>query len=226
MARAVPCDVFRNHHLQDVLMRTHDGKSNAAISADYFLSYLQNTSRLIATMRDNASLRTAVDQAVSAYLECFGRGGKLLFAGNGGSAADAQHMAAEYTSRFRFDRPALPALALTTDSSVLTSVGNDYGFEELFSRQIQALARRDDLFIAYSTSGASPNIIRGLSEARRLGLKCIGFTGNRGGPMVRECDIVIEVPSAITAEIQEGHLVLGHLICRTVEDALFGNELT
>ena len=143
-------------------------------------------------------------------------------AGNGGSAADAQHIAGELVSRFAFDRPGLPAIALTTDTSILTAVGNDYGYEKLFSRQVQAHGRNGDVLIVYSTSGRSPNILHALDEARASGLICVGFTGNQGGPMLELCDYLLEVPSSETPKIQEGHLMLGHILCGLVENALFG----
>ena len=148
-------------------------------------------------------------------------GGKVLLAGNGGSAADAQHIAGEFVSRFAFDRPGLPAIALTTDTSILTAIGNDYGYERLFARQVQAHGSEGDVFIGYSTSGKSPNVLHAFEEARSLGLVCIGLTGNRGGPMRELCDYLLEVPSADTPKIQEGHLILGHILCGLAEDEIF-----
>jgi len=183
--------------------------------------HLANATRVVTAMLDDALLRTAVRNAANAYISCLKAGGKLMFAGNGGSAADSQHMAAEFVSRFNYDRPGLPAVALTTDSSIVTAIGNDYGFTELFARQLQAVGKEGDVFVAYSTSGTSPNIIRGLTEARQRQITCVGFTGNRGGPMRALCDVLIEAPSEITAHIQEAHLVLGHLICGVVEHHIF-----
>jgi len=153
---------------------------------------------------------------------CLRAGGKILLAGNGGSAADAQHIAGELVGRFAFDRPGLCAVALTTDTSILTAIGNDYGYERLFSRQVQALGRKGDIFIGYSTSGKSPNVLDAFRAARGLGLGCIGFTGNRESPMRELCDHVFEVPSPDTPRIQEGHLVLGHILCGLIERELFG----
>lgn len=138
-----------------------------------------------------------------------------------GSAADAQHIAGEFVSRFLFDRPGLSAIALTTDTSILTAIGNDYGYEKLFARQVQAHAQKGDVLIAYSTSGKSPNIIHALKEAKGIGVVCIGMTGNRGGPMKDLCDYYLDVPSAFTPKIQEAHAVLGHILCGLVENALF-----
>lgn len=145
-----------------------------------------------------------------------------MLAGNGGSAADAQHIAGELVSRFAFDRPGLSAFALTTDTSILTAIGNDYGYERLFARQIQSHGQKGDIFIAYSTSGKSPNILLALKEARERGLSCIGLTGNRGGAMIDLCHHILEVPSGDTPKIQEGHLVLGHTLCGLIENAIFG----
>ena len=149
-------------------------------------------------------------------------GGKLLFAGNGGSAADSQHMAGEYVSRFLVERPGLPAIALTTDTSILTAIGNDYGFEELFARQIQALGQPGDILFVYSTSGNSGNCLKGIGMARSMDIKIVGMTGMKGGAMDGQCDHLVRVPSDSTPHIQEGHLVIGHAICALVEHIIFG----
>lgn len=177
--------------------------------------------QVMSSMMADATLLAAVESAANACINCMRSGGKILLAGNGGSAADAQHIAGELVSRFAFDRPGLPAIALTTDSSILTAIGNDYGYEKLFSRQVQAHGNRGDIFIGYSTSGSSPNILRAFEEARVKGMVCIGLTGNRGGAMCELCDFILEIPSADTPKIQEGHLVLGHILCGLVESALF-----
>ena len=147
-------------------------------------------------------------------------GGKLLIAGNGGSAADAQHVAAELLSRFGFDRTPLPAIALTTDTSVLTAIGNDYGFERVFERQVRGLGRKGDAFMAISTSGHSPNVIAALKAAREIGVTTIGFCGS-GGEMRPLCDLILAVPSEQTALIQQIHLTAFHAICAIVERELF-----
>jgi D-sedoheptulose 7-phosphate isomerase len=149
------------------------------------------------------------------------RGNKILFAGNGGSAADAQHWAGELVSRFNYDRPGLPGIALTTDTSILTAIGNDYGYEHVFARQIEALGVNGDVLYALSTSGNSKNILRGIEAARAAGLKVIGFTGNSGGAMAGQCTICLRMPSAETPKIQEGHEILGHLICGMIEREMF-----
>jgi D-sedoheptulose 7-phosphate isomerase len=175
-------------------------------------------------MLDDASLLSKVEGAAKACIQCVRLGGKVLLAGNGGSAADAQHIAGEFVSRFAFDRPGMAAVALTTDTSILTAIGNDYGYEKIFTRQIHAIGRTGDVFIGYSTSGKSPNILDAFGAAREVGLTCIGFTGNRGGAMRDLCHHLLEVPSAETPKIQEGHLVLGHILCGLVEDDIFGSK--
>jgi D-sedoheptulose 7-phosphate isomerase len=149
-------------------------------------------------------------------------GGKVLAFGNGGSAADAQHLAAELVNRFRLDRPPLAALALTTDSSVLTSIGNDFGFEQVFEKQLRALARRGDVVVGITTSGRSPNVVRGLRAARELGCTCIGLTGEDPGVLSELCDAAFTVPSAETPRIQECHIAWVHAYCGLVERLLFG----
>lgn len=188
---------------------------------DYVLAQIAEAQRVMSAMHADEKLSATVEAAAHACIECLRQGGKVLLAGNGGSAADAQHIAGEFVSRFAFDRPGLAAIALTTDTSILTAIGNDYGYEKLFSRQVQALGNRGDIFICYSTSGKSPNILAALREARAKGLICVGLTGNRGGPMESLCDHILEVPSADTPKIQEGHLVLGHILCGLVERAMF-----
>jgi D-sedoheptulose 7-phosphate isomerase len=149
-------------------------------------------------------------------------GRKLLVAGNGGSAADSQHLVAEFVARLTVDRPALRAIALTTDSSILTAIGNDWAFESIFSRQIEALAQPGDVFLGISTSGNSKNILRALHEAKKLGVHTIGFTGNGGGQMRTLCDYNIIIPSSVTMNIQESHLALEHIFCMLVERYTFG----
>ncbi len=187
----------------------------------YIHAQLVEANRLMSAMLNNANLISTLEDAALACIDCFNGGGKVLLAGNGGSAADAQHIAGEFVSRFAFDRPGLSAFALTVDTSILTAVGNDLGFECLFARQVQAHGKKGDVFIAYSTSGQSPNIILALEEAKRFGLVCIGMTGCRGGAMHGLCDFLLEVPSTVTPKIQEGHLVLGHILCGLVEKSLF-----
>src|SRR6266536_2751426 len=152
---------------------------------------------------------TAIFEAASLITRCFTSGGKLLFFGNGGSAADAQHLAAEFVGRFVRERAGLPAIALTTDSSILTAVGNDYGFEQVFVRQIQALGRPGDVAVAISTSGNSANVLEGVKEARKRKLKTIGLAGKDGGALAQRADVAITIPSTSTARIQECHIAIG-----------------
>jgi D-sedoheptulose 7-phosphate isomerase len=185
-------------------------------------------SDLVRMFRESAAVKLRFVEESSARIETVARqmaevlrrGGKLLFLGNGGSAADAQHLAAEFVNRFLVDRKALAALALTTDSSVLTSIGNDLGIEQLFSRQIEALARPGDLVVAISTSGNSPNVLRAVEAARRLGCKTVGLTGGSGGSLATAVDDAFVVPSKETPRIQETHITLGHALCALVEDLL------
>ena len=154
-------------------------------------------------------------------IDCYEAGNKILVAGNGGSAADAQHIVAEFVSRFNFDRTGLPALALTTDSSILTAVGNDYGYEQLFRRQLEANGVAGDIFLGISTSGNSPNILAALEAAKQKGIMSFGFTGESGGKMRALCDHCLRVPSGDTPRIQEAHILIGHTLCAMVELALF-----
>lgn len=187
----------------------------------YITAQIQDTQQVLSGMLADEALLARVEAAAEACIHAMKSGNKVLLAGNGGSAADAQHIAGEFVSRFAFDRPGLPAIALTTDTSILTAIGNDYGYDKLFARQVQAHAHKGDIFIAYSTSGKSPNVIAALQEAKNLGVVCVGMTGNRGGPMRDLCDYCLDVPSADTPKIQEGHAVLGHILCGLVERALF-----
>jgi len=170
----------------------------------------------------DAPLRATIHAVADAIAQALRGGGKLLIAGNGGSAADAQHIAAEFLSRLNFDRAALAAVALTTDTSVLTAIGNDYGFERIFERQLRGLGRAGDVFIAISTSGRSPNVIRALKAAREIGIVTVGFTGDGRRDMAGLCDHCLCAPSAETALIQQIHIVAAHAICGLVERALFG----
>jgi len=188
---------------------------------NYIKAKISETQQIMLAMMVDGSLQANLEQAANACIRSLKKGGRILLAGNGGSAADAQHIAGEFVSRFAFDRPGLPAIALTTDTSILTAISNDYGYEKLFARQVQAHGNKGDVFIVYTTSGKSPNILLALEEARVRGLVCIGLTGNRGGAMRESCDYLLEVPSADTPRIQEGHAVLGHILCGLVEEAIF-----
>jgi D-sedoheptulose 7-phosphate isomerase len=157
------------------------------------------------------------EEVLMASTACIKAGGKILFCGNGGSAADAQHLATELTVRYKTDRAPIAAIALTTDTSALTAIGNDFGFEQLFARQLAALGKKGDVFIAISTSGNSRNVINALTEARKMGITTIGFSGKTGGNMASLCDILLNVPSTTTARIQEMHITLGQMLCGALE---------
>jgi D-sedoheptulose 7-phosphate isomerase len=147
-----------------------------------------------------------------------------MVAGNGGSAADSQHIVAEFVSRLTRDRPALPAVALTTDTSILTAIGNDYAFENIFERQVEAIGMPGDVFLGVSTSGNARNLVKALSLCRNKGITTIGYLGNRGGAMAELCDYSVIVPSDITMRIQESHLALEHILCMVVENFYFGSD--
>jgi D-sedoheptulose 7-phosphate isomerase len=165
------------------------------------------------------------DEIAGCLVECFRHGNKIMFCGNGGSAADSQHMAAEFVNRFCMDRAALPAIALTVDTSILTAIGNDSSFEFTFSRQVEALARPGDILAALSTSGGSPNILKALEAARVQGVKTIGFTGEKGRQtMAPMCDLCLVVPSAEPARVQEVHEFVWHVLCGMVEQVLFAQD--
>ena len=170
---------------------------------------------------DDEAVTRAFAAAAAAVVRCYRAGGRLYIAGNGGSAADAQHLAAEFVSKLARDRAPLPAEALTTDSSILTAIGNDYGFEHVFSRQLAGKARAGDVFLGITTSGASPNILRALDECKRLGITGIVFSGRGGGAAREQADHCIAVPGSATSTIQEQHIVLAHTLCECVEAALF-----
>jgi D-sedoheptulose 7-phosphate isomerase len=189
-------------------------------------NHFQRSVAVMERTANDPALRATILSIADCVTASFRAGGKLLIAGNGGSAADAQHIAGEFLSRLRFDRNPLPAIALTTDTSVLTAVGNDYGYERVFERQIRGLGREGDIFIAISTSGRSPNVIAALEAARKLGMTTIGFTGTAHGAnaMRAHCDIVLAAPSDDTPLIQQIHITAAHAICEVVERDLFGDR--
>lgn len=181
---------------------------------------IETKQKFLADEKNIELLDTIAAELIAAYRA----GKKTLIAGNGGSAADAQHIAAEFVSRFYFDRPALASIALTTDTSALTAIGNDYGYELLFSRQLEANGQAGDFYIAISTSGNSPNILKSLESAKKLGIKTIGFTGASGGKMKNLVDYCVCIPSNETPRIQECHILVGHILCAAVEKELFEKE--
>lgn len=175
------------------------------------------------SLLNNQILLDSIYSAAEVLIAAYKKQKKTLLAGNGGSAADAQHIAGEFVSRFYFDRPGLPSLALSTDTSILTAIGNDYGYDKLFARQVQAQGNVGDVFIGISTSGNSTNVIEALKMCKATGIKTIGFTGESGGKMAELCDICIKVPSSETPRIQECHILIGHILCYLVEDKIFGH---
>ena len=190
------------------------------ITKDLFTKELQDH---IAILQQSLSeCGTTVSEISNVILQSFQRGNKLILCGNGGSAADAQHVAAEFINRFRIDRPALPALALTTDSSILTCIGNDSSFDLIFSRQVEALAQQGDILVGISTSGGSINVLKALDAAHAKGVTTIGFTGEKGRTLMgAKCNYCVVIPSADTARIQEAHEFIWHIICGTVEEEIF-----
>jgi D-sedoheptulose 7-phosphate isomerase len=172
---------------------------------------------------EDETIHEAVVRAATVTAEAM-KSGKLLVCGNGGSAADSQHLVAEFVARLSVDRPALRAIALTTDSSILTAIGNDHSFDNVFERQVEALGMRGDVLLAISTSGNSRNCVKALTLARRLGLHTIAFTGNHGGAMAEIADINVIIPSNVTMNIQEAHLMIEHIFCMVVERCYFGPE--
>lgn len=169
----------------------------------------------------DTSFLEKTEQAAQTFIKAFRSGCKVLFCGNGGSAADAQHLAAELSGRFYTDRPPLYAEALHVNSSFVTAVANDYGYEDVFARMTEAAGRPGDVLAAFSTSGNSPNILKAIEKAKSRGMAVVGFTGATGGNMAGLCDILLNVPSTDTPRIQESHILLGHIICEIVERELF-----
>ena len=191
---------------------------------DAIADELDKAVRNMQALAADAAMQAQLEQAVTLCVEALRGGRKLLFAGNGGSAADAQHWAGELVSRFYYDRPGLAAIALTTDSSILTAIGNDYGYDYTFARQVEALGRGGDVLIAISTSGNSPNILRAADAARARGIRVIGFTGESGGKLAPLADICFRMPSGETPRIQEGHELIGHMLCALVEAEMYPRD--
>ena len=182
--------------------------------------FIRNLTEHLSLFQTLGALSGPVQAAGQIMAESLRAGHKLLFCGNGGSAADSQHLASELTGRFIKDRRPLGAVALSTDSSALTCIGNDYAFDEVFARQLVALGRTGDVLVAISTSGNSRNVIRAAEEARALGIRVIGLLGRDGGALAALCDVPVVVPSEVTARIQEAHILIGHTLCGLIEEAL------
>jgi D-sedoheptulose 7-phosphate isomerase len=189
---------------------------------DMVVAHFRRSCESLARASADHDLLASVLDMSDAITRAFQAGGKLIIAGNGGSAGDAQHIAGEFLSRLNFDRGPLPAIALTTDTSVLTAIGNDYGFAKVFERQVLGLGRRGDVLLAISTSGRSPNILGALGAARSLGLATLGFGGSDGGAMRALCDLILLAPANETPIIQQIHIVAAHAICGLVERNIFG----
>lgn len=185
---------------------------------------IQKLSLLLLQIQNDTQLLKTIETIALKCVAAFQNGNRILLAGNGGSAADAQHLAAEFVVRLRFDRPALSAIALTTDTSALTAISNDYGYERVFARQVEAFGQQGDVFIGISTSGKSPNILRALEVARHKQLVTVGFTGIMAPLISERCDYVLNVPSIETEKVQECHILFGHIICGLVEEKLFGEQ--
>lgn len=176
-------------------------------------------------LADSPEVLAAIQQAAQRCVAVYQRGNKILIAGNGGSAADAQHMAAELSGRFNFDRPGIPAIALTANSSAVTAIANDYGYEKVFSRQAQAYGQPGDLFVGISTSGNSKNILAAIEHCKANKMETVALTGMGGGKMAEICDVAIQIPSQSTPRVQECHILIVHMLCAAVEEVLFGNSV-
>lgn len=193
--------------------------------ARYVAKELDQSLATIGALHADRTYRETAERVAALFIQTLRSGNTLLFAGNGGSAADSQHVAGEYVSRFHYDRPGLPAIALTTDTSILTAIGNDYGYEHVFSRQLEAIGRKGDVFVAITTSGNSPNILAGIAAAKKKGITTVGMTGRTGGKMKAMCDLCLCVPSDSVPRIQEGHLVSHHFLCGVVEATMFPKQV-
>lgn len=192
---------------------------------DFVDGYVARSMRALSELESGTAERQAIAAIADAIVASLRGGGKLLIAGNGGSAGDSQHIAGEFVSRLMFDRAPLPAIALTVDGSVMTATGNDYGYEHVFERQVRALARPGDAFLAISTSGRSPNVLRALEAAREHRAACLGFAGRGGGGMAERCDLIFHAPADETAIIQQLHITAAHIVCALVERAMFPERI-
>jgi D-sedoheptulose 7-phosphate isomerase len=188
------------------------------------VDYLIQSRNAVQEAIGDPGFTATIEQITERLVQTLTTGGKILLAGNGGSAGDAQHIAGEFLCRLNYDRAPVAAVALTTDSSVLTAIGNDYGYEYVFERQVRGLGRPGDVFIAISTSGRSPNILRAIDAARELGLGVVGLSGRTGGAMAAHCDLCLCVPADTTPLIQQLHITVGHIVCSAVEERLFPHQ--
>lgn len=185
------------------------------------LSSLDQISTNFHNLKEKSSTISAIAQK---WIDALSAGNKVIFCGNGGSAADSQHLSAELMGRYKFDRNPMPALSLTTDTSALTAIGNDYGYEQVFSRPLRGIGKKGDVLVGISTSGNSKNIISAFEMAKEMGITTIAFTGNKGGKMKEIADITLNVPSDITNNVQEMHIACGHIVCGIVENYFYGQK--
>lgn len=202
------------------------GETGTAMSSKYTTNQiiLNEVSKSVASLESVATdtiLIAGIEDFAGRLITCLKSGGKVLWCGNGGSAADAQHMAAEFVVRFTVNRPALASISLTVDTSILTACANDFGYETVFARQVEALGRRGDVLVGMSTSGTSPTVVKALEAARALGMLTIGMTGETGGVMRELCDLLLAAPTTRTQNVQEVHLMIGHIVMGLVEQGMF-----
>lgn len=184
---------------------------------------LKNAATNYTAIYNNEHLKENINKCVKICVDAFKKDKKILFCGNGGSASDAQHLAAELSGRFYFNRPPLYAQALHVNSSYITAVSNDIGYDEIYSRMVESVGRDGDVLIALSTSGDSVNVIKAVKKAKNNGMLTIGFTGGEGGKIKKNCDLVLSMPSNDTPRIQEGHILIGHIVCQLIEEEIFAN---
>jgi D-sedoheptulose 7-phosphate isomerase len=191
---------------------------------DFIIHEIQSLQTMTVRMLEDSALLTMIETVALRCVEALQSGHKILLAGNGGSAADSQHLAAELVVRLQFNRPGLAAIALTTDTSALTAIANDFGYEHVFERQLQSIGRSGDIFFAFSTSGNSPNILKALTAAHHMQITTVGFSSNTAGKMASQCDYLLKMPSLHTPKIQEAHIMIGHIICALIEEKIFGDQ--
>lgn len=191
---------------------------------EFIKNYIKDSINTKKHILENENILSQIKDVSLIIVEALKKGKKVLICGNGGSAADSQHIAAEFVSRFYFDRPGLAAMALTVDTSILTAIGNDYGYDKTFSRQVQANGTEGDVLIGLSTSGNSPNVLNAIVEAKAKNIHTIGLTGSKESEIAENADLCIKVPSCETPKIQESHIMIGHIICAMAEKEIFGNR--
>ncbi len=191
---------------------------------EFIKNYIEKSIETKRNILENEKTISQIRDVSLVIAESLKNGGKVLICGNGGSAADSQHIAAEFVNRFYYDRPGLAAMALTVDTSILTAIGNDYGYEKIFSHQVQAYAKKGDVLIGISTSGSSKNVVNAILEAKNKGVYTVGLTGEKKGLIFDNADVTINIPSAETPIIQESHIMTGHIICALVEKLMFSDE--